>query len=125
MENLDSSFPFQHVPKDEIIKTNKMLNLKKEVYSTDIPIKLIKSFSAFSLIIYVLILISASETKKTLKTLRQRKCVPCTKEMVEKKKVTIDLLVFFKMFQKFTKVVCMIRSMIFLKINFLDINRIS
>ena len=41
MENLDSSFPFQHVPKDEIIKTNKMLNLKKEVYSTDIPIKLI------------------------------------------------------------------------------------
>ena len=47
MENLDSSFPFQHVPKDEIIKTNKMLNLKKEVYSTDIPIKLIKIFSGF------------------------------------------------------------------------------
>ena len=42
--------------------------------------------------------------------------------MVVKKKVTTDLLVFFQMFQKFTKGVFMIRSMIFLKTNFLDIN---
>ena len=42
--------------------------------------------------------------------------------MVGKKKVTTDLLVFFQMFQNFTEGVCMIRSMMFLKISFLDIN---
>ena len=46
-------------------------------------------------------------------TLKKQKCVPCTKKMVIKKKVTTDLLVFFQMFQKFTKDICMIRSMIF------------
>ena len=42
--------------------------------------------------------------------------------MVGKKKVTTDLLVFFQMFQNLTEGVCMIRSMMFLKISFLDIN---
>ena len=42
--------------------------------------------------------------------------------MTRKEKVTTDLLVFFQMFQKFRKGVCMIRSGIALKINFLDIN---
>ena len=37
-------------------------------------------------------------------------------------KVATDLLVLFQMFQKFTKSVCMIRSMVFLKIIFQDIN---
>ena len=41
--------------------------------------------------------------------------------IVEKEKVTTDLSAFFEMFQKFTKGVCMIRSMI-LQANFLDIN---
>ena len=40
MENSDSSFSFQHVPKDKITKT-------KVVQSNDIPTKLIKSFSGF------------------------------------------------------------------------------
>ena len=57
-----------------------------------------------------------------LKTLKKWKCVPCTKKMVEKKKVTTDLSVFFQIFQKFLKGVCMIRSMFFLKISFRDIN---
>ena len=57
-------------------------------------------------------------TKNTLKTLKKRKCVLCTRKMVGKKKVTTDLLVFFQMFQKFTKGVCIIRSIIFLKTNF-------
>ena len=52
----------------------------------------------------------------------KRKCVPCTTRMVETKKVTTGLLVFFQMLQKFTKGVCMIRSIIFLKIRFLDVN---
>ena len=60
--------------------------------------------------------------ENTLKTLKKWKCVPCTKKMVGKKKVTTDLLVFFQVFQKFTKGVYMFRSMIFLKITFLDIN---
>ena len=57
-----------------------------------------------------------------MKTLKKRKCVPCTKKMLEKKKVTTDVSVFFQMFQNFTKGVCVIISMILLKINFLDIN---
>ena len=44
------------------------------------------------------------------------------KKIVEKKKVTTVLSVFFQMIQKFTRGVCMIRSMIFLKIHFRDIN---
>ena len=47
MENSDSSFSFQHVPKDKITKTIKMLDPKKVVQSNDIPTKLIKSFSGF------------------------------------------------------------------------------
>ena len=123
MENSDFSFSFQHAPKDKITKTIDKLGSKKVVQSNDIPNKLIKSFSGFfSVYIYISILKSASKTENTLKTLKKRKCVPCTKKMVGKKKVTTDLLVFFQMFQKFTNGVCMIRSMIFLKINFLDIN---
>ena len=45
----------------------------------------------------------------------------CIKKMVEKKKIT-GLSVFFQMFQKFTKGVCMVRSMIFLKKFFRDMN---
>ena len=123
MENSDSSFSFQHVPKDKITKTIKMLDPKKVVQSNDIPTKLIKRFSGFfSDYIYILILISASETETTLKTLKKQKYVRCTKKMVKKKKVTTDLSVFFQMFQKSTKGVFLIKSMIFLKINFLDIN---
>ena len=47
MENSDSSFSFQHVPKDKITKTIKMLDPKKVIQSNDIPTKLIKSFSGF------------------------------------------------------------------------------
>ena len=47
MENSDSSFSFQHVPKDKITKTIEMLDPKKVVQSNDIPTKLIKSFSGF------------------------------------------------------------------------------
>ena len=47
MENSDSSFSFQHVPKDKIIKTIKKLGPKKVVKSNDIPTKLIKRFSGF------------------------------------------------------------------------------
>ena len=47
MENSDSSFSFQHISKDKIIKTIKMLNPKKVVQSNHIPTKLIKSFSVF------------------------------------------------------------------------------
>ena len=47
MENSDSSFSFQHVPKDKITKTIKMIDPKKVVQSNDIPTKLIKSFSGF------------------------------------------------------------------------------
>ena len=46
MENSDSS-SFQHVPKDKITKTIKMLDPKKVVQSNDIPTKLIKSLSGF------------------------------------------------------------------------------
>ena len=123
MENSDFSFSFQHAPKDKITKTIDKLGSKKVVQSNDIPNKLIKSFSGFfSVYIYISILKSASKTENTLKTLKKRKCVPCTKKMVGKKKVTTDLLVFFQVFQKFTKGVYMFRSMIFLKITFLDIN---
>ena len=122
MENWNSSFSFQHVPKDKITNTIEKLDPKKVVQSNHIPTKLIKSFSGFFsdyVYIYILILISASKMEKTLK---KQKCILCTKKMVGKKKVTIDLLVFFQTSRKFTKGVCMIRSMIFLKINFLDIN---
>ena len=119
MENSDCSFSFQIVPNDRFTKTIKMLDPKKVVQSTDIPTKLIKTFSDFfSNYIYILILISVSKTENKLKTLKKRKSVPCTKKMGEKKKVTIDLSVFFQMFQKFTEVVCMITSTIFLKIHF-------
>ena len=47
MENSDSSFSFQQVPKDKITKTIKMLDPKKVVQSNDVPTKLIKSFSDF------------------------------------------------------------------------------
>ena len=47
MENSDSSFSFQHVPKDKITKTIEMLDPKKVVQSNDIPAKLIKSLSGF------------------------------------------------------------------------------
>ena len=47
MENSDSSFSFQHVPKDKITKTIKMLDPKKVVQSNDIPTKSIKSFIGF------------------------------------------------------------------------------
>ena len=47
MENSDSSFSFQHVPKDEISKTIKMLDPKKVVESNNIRTKLIKCFSGF------------------------------------------------------------------------------
>ena len=60
--------------------------------------------------VYILTLISASKTENTLKTLKKRNC---TKKMIEKKKVTTDLSVFFQMFQKFSKDVCMIKSMTF------------
>ena len=96
MENSDSSFSFQHVPKDKITKTIKKLDPKKVIQSNDIPTKLIKIFSVFfSDYIYI--------------------CVSTDK-------VATDLLVLFQMFQKFTKSVCMIRSMVFLKIIFQDIN---
>ena len=44
MENSDSSFSFQQVPKDKITKTNEELDPKKVVQSNDIPTKLIKCF---------------------------------------------------------------------------------
>ena len=47
MENSDSSFSFQHVPKDKITKAIEMLDPKKVVQSNDIPTKLIKSFCGF------------------------------------------------------------------------------
>ena len=47
MENSDSSFSFQHVPKDKITKTIGKLNPKKVVQSNDIPTKLIESFCCF------------------------------------------------------------------------------
>ena len=37
MENSDSSFSFQHVPKNKIIKTIEKLDPKKVVQSNDIP----------------------------------------------------------------------------------------
>ena len=85
-------------------------------------LRLLKVLVVFSLITYTLILISASKTENKLKTLKKQKSVPCTKKILGKKKVITDLLPFFQMFQKFTKGVCMIRSMICLKINFLDTN---
>ena len=50
MENLDSSFSFQQVPKDKITKTIKILDPKKVVQLNDIPTKLIKVSVVFSLI---------------------------------------------------------------------------
>ena len=47
MENSDSSFSFQHVLKDKITKTIKMLDPRNIFQSNDIPTKLIKSFSDF------------------------------------------------------------------------------
>ena len=49
MENSDSTFSFQHVPKDKIAKTIKILDPKKVVQSNDIPAKLINSLVVFSL----------------------------------------------------------------------------
>ena len=66
--------------------------------------------------IHIYIFISLKAENK-LKSLKKQKYVPCTKKLVEKKKVTTDLPVFFPMFQKFMKGVCTIRSMMFFKIN--------
>ena len=55
-------------------------------------------------------------------TLYKQRSVPYTKTMAEKRKVTIGLLVFFQMFQKYTKDVYMIKSMTFLTITFQKIN---
>ena len=49
MENSDSSFHFQHVPKDKISKTIKKLEPKNERQSIVIRTKLIKIFSGFFL----------------------------------------------------------------------------
>ena len=56
MENLDSSFSFQQVPKDKITKTIKILDPKKVVQLNDIPTKLIKVSVVFSLIMYICII---------------------------------------------------------------------
>ena len=54
MENSDSSFSFQHVPKDKTTKAIKMLDPKKVVQSNDIPTNLIKIFSgSFSYYMYI------------------------------------------------------------------------
>ena len=120
MENSDSSFSFQHVPKDKITKTIKMLDPKKVIQSNDIPTKLIKSFSGFfSDYINLNKYIKDAEYVEDFKKAEVR---PLYKKDGRKEKVTTDLLVFFQIFQKFTKGVCMIRSMIFLKINFLNTN---
>ena len=122
MENSDSSFSFQHVLKDKITRTIKMLDPKKVVLSNDIPTKLIKSFSDFFSYYIYINLNKGIKDGEYVEEFKRQECIPCIKKMVGKKKITTDLLVFFQMFQKFTKSACMIRSMIFLKINFLDIN---
>ena len=122
MENSDSSFSFQHVLKDKITRTIKMLDPKKVVLSNDIPTKLIKSFSDFFSDYIYINLNKGIKDGEYVEEFKRQECIPCIKKMVGKKKITTDLLVFFQMFQKFTKSACMIRSMIFLKINFLDIN---
>ena len=53
MENSDSSFSFQQVPKDKITKTNEELDPKKVVQSNDIPTKLIKYFFSDYIYIYI------------------------------------------------------------------------
>ena len=47
MENSDSSFSFQQVPKDKITKTINMLDPRKVAQVKHIPTELIKSFSGF------------------------------------------------------------------------------
>ena len=103
-KNLNSSFSFQHVLKDKITKIINLADPTKIVQLTDIPTKLIKSFSGFFSDNIILILISTSKTEHTLKTLKKRKCFPCTKKMVDKKKVTTDQSVFFQMFQSLRKI---------------------
>ena len=44
---------------------------------------------------------------------KKQKGVPCIKRIVKKNKIPTNLSVFFQMFLKFMKGVCMIRSMIF------------
>ena len=79
-----------------------MFDPKKIEQLTDIPTKLIKSFSGFFSDNIILILISTSKTENTLKTFKKR-VSPCRKKMVGKKKVTADQSVFFQIFQKFMK----------------------
>ena len=122
MENSDSSFSFEHVPKDKITKTIKMLDPKKVVQSNDILTKLMKSFNVFVSDYIYINLNKCIKDGEYVEDFKKANVHPCTKKMLGKKKVTTDLLLFFQMFQKFTKGVYMIRSMIFFKINFLDIN---
>ena len=120
MENSDSSFSFQHVPKDKITKAIKMLDPKKVIQSNDIPTKLIKSFSGF--FSDYINLNKCIKDGEHVEDFKKAEVCPLYKKDGRKEKVTTNLLVFFQMFQKFTKGVCMIRSMIFLKINFLNTN---
>ena len=99
-----------------------MLDPKKVVQSNDIPTKLIKSFSGFFSDYIYINLNKCIKDGEYVEDFKKAEVRPLYKKMVEKKKVTTDLLVFFQMFQKFTKGVCMTRSMIFLKINFLNTN---
>ena len=122
MENSDSSFSFQHVPKDKITKTIKMLDPKKVVQSNDIPTKVIKSFSSFFSDYIYINLNKCIKDGEYVEDFKKAEVCPLYKKYGRKEKVTTDLLAFFQMFQKFTKGVCMIRSMIFLKINFLNTN---
>ena len=79
-KNLNSSFSFQHVLKDKITKIINLVDPKKIVQLTDIPTKLIKSFSGFFSDNIILILISTSKTENTLKTFKKRKYFPLYKK---------------------------------------------
>ena len=95
MENSDSSFSFQHVPKDKISKTIKMLDPKKVVESNDIRTKLIKCFNGFFSDFIYINLNKCIKDGEYVEDLKKAEVRPLYKKDSRKeKKVTTDMLVF-------------------------------
>ena len=100
MTHSEPTFSFQPVTKEQITNLIKLLNNKKAIQSTDIPIKLIKEYCVFfSEFIQkdINLCIAVGKFKETVSKLN---FVHYIKRMEEQTNQTTDQQVYFLIFQK-------------------------